>query len=286
MSSSIGASTINLASLFSSSSSKNASVSILEALYGGTPVSTTGTSQLDPIDALQAAQTNQKTDIAAEAKVPTVALQVAAFTKAVQSATSVKSLLSNPAFLKVFLTANGLGSQTGYTALAQQALMSDPTNTSSLANQLATTNSAWLSTVNTYNFSANGLKTIQSPSVISTIASGYAEVLWRQSLDAQTPGLSNALYFLANASTLTSADAILGNSVARTVVTTAFGIPAQIAYQPIQAQEQTISASVDFKKLSDPTYVQSITDQYLVQLQASASTSSTSSSSSVESLFA
>jgi hypothetical protein len=283
MSGSIGASTINYALLFPSSTATNAATNILSILYGGA-TSTVPTSTTDPITALKLAQSNQAADIATEAKQPQVSLQIAAFTKAVQTATSVNSLLQNPNFLNVFLTANGLGSQTAYTALAQQALMSDPSNTSSLANQLSTTNSAWLSTAQTYNFFANGLTKIQTPSVMSTIANGYAEVLWRQSLDAQTPGLSNALYFLANASTLTSADAILGNSVARTVVTTAYGIPLQLAYQPLQAQEKAITDNVNISKLQDPKYVQNITDQYLTQLQATSS--SVSLSSSITSLYA
>lgn len=278
MSGAIGSSTINYALLFQTSSSTSAADSILQALYGGTPASTTGTSSIDPIDALKLAQANQTADIANEAKTPAVELQVAAFTKAVQSATSVKALLTNPNFLTVFLTANGLGASVNETALAQQALSSNPADARSLANQLSTTNSAWLSTAQTYNFYANGLSAIQSPKVLSTIANGYAEVLWRQSLDKQTPGLSNALYFLANAASLTSPDEVLGNSVARTVVTTAFGIPLQLAYQPLQAQEQAISNVVDFTKLTNSKYVQSITDQYLVQLQAGASSSATSSS--------
>jgi hypothetical protein len=282
MSGAVGLTGINYASLFPTSSSSSAGANILSALYGGSSSSTSGTSSLNPITALQQAQTNQTADIAAEAKTPAVQLAVQAFTKAVDSATSVKSLLSNPDFLNVFLTANGLGSETSYTALAQQALMSDPSDSSSLANQLQTTNSAWLSTVQTYNFSADGLAAIQNPSVIAAVANGYAEVQWRESLDKQTPGLSNALYFLSNASTLTSADAILGNSVARTVVSTAFGIPEQIAYQPLQAQEQAISTHLDFSKLSDPKYVQTITDQYLAQTQLSNS----SSGSSITSLFA
>ena len=284
MSGAIGSSTINYALLFQSSSSTNAATSILQALYGGTQASTTGTSSLDPIDALKLAQANQTADIANEAKTPTVALQIAAFTKAVQSATSVKALLTNPNFLTVFLTANGLGASVNETALAQQALSSNPADSNSLANQLSTTNSAWLSTAQTYNFYANGLAAIQNPKVLSTITNGYAEVLWRQSLDQQTPGLSNALYFLANAASLTSPDEVLGNSVARTVVTTAFGIPQQLAYQPLQAQEQAISNVLDFSKLTSPKYVQSITDQYLVQLQAGASSSA--SSSSITSLIA
>lgn len=276
---------INYASLFPSSSAtaSSASQQILQALYGGGTSSATGTSSENPITALQIAQANETTDVANEAKTPTVQLAIQAFTKAVDSATSIKSLLSNPDFLNVFLTANGLGSETSYTALAQQALLSNPDDSSSLASQLQSTNSAWLSTAQTYNFYANGLSAIQNPQVLSTIANGYAEVQWRESLDQQTPGLSNALYFLANASSLTTPDAVLGNSVARTVVTTAFGIPEQIAYQPLQAQEQAISSHLDFSKLSDPQYVQSVTDQYLVQLQSS--DFSTASSSSLTSLF-
>lgn len=275
---------LNYASLFavSSSSTSSPAQQMLQALYGGTSGSTAASNE-NPITALQIAQANQTTDIANEAKTPTVQLAIQAFTKAVNSATSLKSLLTNPDFLNVFLTANGLGSEVNYTALAQQALISNPDDSSSLANQLATTNSAWASTVQTYNFYANGLAAIQNPTVLSTIANGYAEVQWRESLDEQTPGLSNALYFLANASSLTSADLVLGNSVARTVVTTAFGIPEQIAYQPLQAQEEAISSHLDFSKLSDPTYVQSITDQYLVQLQSSSSSSN--SNSSITSLF-
>jgi hypothetical protein len=279
MSGAIGSSTINYASLFpGTGSAANGATSILQALYGGAASSTTGTSSVDPITALKLAQANQTTDIANEAKTPTVEIQIAAFTKAVQSATSVKSLLANRDFLQVFLTANGLGAAVGETALAQQALTSNPASATGLASQLSSTNSAWLSTTQTYNFYANGLAAIQNPKVLSAITNGYAEVLWRQSLDQQTPGLSNALYFLANASSLTSPDLVLGNSVARTVVTTAFGIPEQIAYQPLQAQEEVISNALDFSKLKDSQYVQTITDQYLVQLQASASTSSASSS--------
>jgi Protein of unknown function (DUF1217) len=285
MSGAIGSNGIDYASLFpiSSASSNGVAGQILRALYGGGP-GLTGSSGVNPIIALQDAQANETTDVANEAKQPQVQQAVAAFTKAVDSATSIKSLLQNPDFLNVFLTANGLGSETAYPALAQQALLSNPSDSGSLANQLSSTNSAWLNTVQTYNFYQNGLAAIQNSKVLSTVANGYAEVQWRESLDRQTPGLSNALYFLQNASSLTSADEVLGNSVARTVVTTAFGIPEQIAYQLLQAQEQAISTHLDFSKMSDSQYVQSITDQYLVQLQSGSSSSA--SASSVTSLFA
>jgi hypothetical protein len=285
MSGAIGLVGINYSALFPiAQSNGGVGGQILSALYGGGSAASGGTSSVDPVTALQIARANEASDVKAEQNTPSVQFAIQAFTKAVNSAKSIQSLLSNQDFLNVFLTANGLGSETQYPALAQQALMSNPSDSNSLANQLRSTNSAWLGTVQTYNFFANGLSAIQDSKVISTIANGYAEVQWRDSLDQQTPGLSNALYFLANAEKFTSPDLILGDSVARTVVTTAFGIPPQIAYQPLQAQEQAISARLEFSKLSDPAYVQTITDQYLIQGQSGSQSSA--SASSVTSLFA
>ena len=120
---------------------------------------------------------------------------VAAFTKAVNSAKSVQALLANPAFQKVFLTANGLSDQIGYTALVTKALMSNPKDTGSLAAQLATTDTAWTSTVTTYDFYDKGLAAIQNPQVISTLANAYAEVTWRTSLDTTTAGPVQRIIF-------------------------------------------------------------------------------------------
>ena len=50
---------------------------------------------------------------------------VTAFRNAVANAKDAASLLSNPAVLKVLLTANGLGDQAQYPALAKKALLSD-----------------------------------------------------------------------------------------------------------------------------------------------------------------
>lgn len=229
----------------------------------------------NPIAALRIAQLNETQDIAAEARQPEVLRDVTAFTKAVQSATSVKQLLANPTVLKVLLTANGLGSQTAYPALARQALQSDPNDPNSLVNQLAPTNAQWLSVAQTYDFANKGLSIIQDPKVIGTLTNGYAEVLWRQSLDQQTPGLSDALDFIQNAKNFTSADQILGDPVLRNVVTTALGIPEQIAYQPLTAQEQAITSQLDIARLQDPEFVQTFADRYLTVLQANSGTGTT-----------
>jgi hypothetical protein len=247
---------------------------ILNALYG----STSGSGG-NPIQALQIAQQDQTQDIAATAAEPAVSRDIAAFEQAVATATTPAQLLSNPTALKVLLTANGLGDQVGYSALAQQALLSNPSDPNALVNQLSDT--TWLSVAQTYQFATKGLSVLQDPKVLSDIANGYAEVQWRQSLDATTPGLSNALTFLSEASTITSVDQILGDPIMRSVVTTALGIPEQIAFQDITAQEEAITSQVDISRFSDPNFVTSITDQYLLAMQQQ---SAGTTAASIESL--
>ena len=241
----------------------------------GTPARTAAAS--NPIVALKLAQTNQTKDIAAEAKDPQVATDIAAFKKALSGAKTIQSALSNPAILKVLLTANGLGEQLAYTGLAAKALMSDPTDSKSLANQLSSTNAQWLAVAKTFNFAKNGLSALSSASVQGTLANGYAEVKWRESLDSSNPGMSNALTFLDQASSIKDVDQILGDSTNRDVVLTALNIPLQIAYQPLATQEQAIKSRLDISKLQDPKFVQTFVQRYLLNKDVSATSSSTTS---------
>lgn len=229
--------------------------------------------------ALATAERNQSKDIAATAAVPTIARDIAAFTAGVAAAKTVTQLLANPAVLKVLLTANGLGSDVSYVALAQKALTSNLNDPKALANTLADSN--WKNTAETYQFASQGLAIIQQPSVIQTVANAYAEVQWRQSLDAAYPGLSNALTFRAEANTITSVDQILGDPVMRDVVTTALGIPIQIAVQPLDAQQLAITSALDFTRFKSPQFTEQFVQRYLV---AMAQNSSAASSPSLDTL--
>lgn len=261
-------------SLLFTSSSSDPTANLLNTLYGG--ASATGVSSgADPLTALTLAQKNKTADIATEAKDPSVARDIAAFQKGVANAKDITTALQNPAVLKVLLTANGLGSQLGFTALAQKALMSDPSDPKSLANQLSATNSAWLAVAKTYDFAKNGLAELQDPKVQAALTNGYAQTQWEQSLDQQTPGLSSAMQFQGNAASITSVDQILGDQVNRDVVLTALSIPLQIAYQPLDAQEKAISSRLDVTKLKDPHFVQVLTQQYLLNKAQTATSSGT-----------
>lgn len=246
--------------------------SLLDTLYGlgGQPTNASGQT---PVQALQSAEQNQTQDIKATAAQPTVQHMMAAFTKAVTSATSVSQLLANPTVMTVLLTANGLSDQTSYTALATKALTSDLTDPNSLANVLP--NTSWKTAATTYNFAAGGLSVIQKPATIAQITQAYAQTIWEQSLDASTPGMSSALAFRAQASSITSVDQILGNSTLRNVVTTALGVPQEIAFQSMNAQELAISSRLDVTQFKDPKFVENFIDRYLIANDATATASST-----------
>ncbi len=263
---------INYSLLFSGSASvSNIATSMLNAIYGGASVSTS-VSTGNPIIDLKLAQANEVKDVAKEAKKPEVARDIAAFQKGVANAKDIQTALKNPNVIKVLLTANNLSKYIQYPALAQKALLSDPSDPDSLANKLTDTNLR--NTTSTFNFAKNGLAALQDPKVIATLSNGYAGVMWRRSLDQATPGLSNALAFLSQASSIKSVDEILGDPVNRTVVLTALGIPQQIAFQELRAQEQAVASRVDISKFRDPKYVTSLTDQYLLTMQQQSRSSS------------
>jgi hypothetical protein len=248
--------------------------SLLDTIYG---IGTSSAGSTDPVQALQQAEQNQTQDVAMTATQPTVQTALTAFTRAVNSATSMSQLLANPAFMNVLLTANGMSDQIGYTALATQALTSNVSDSNSLVNQL--TDTRWKTLAGDYDFSSTGLASFQNPATIASIANLYATATWENSQDTVTPGLSNALAFKAQASTITSVDQILGNPMMRTVVTTALGIPEQIAFQDLNAQEQAISTRLgNVSQFQSPTFVTSFIQKYLIANAAATSSSASSSS--------
>ena len=173
---------------------------------------------------------------------------------------------------QVLLTANGLSKYIGDTTLVQKALLSDPHDPKSLASQMG--DYALLNTVLTYNFAQNGLKQLQDPKTIATLTSGYAEMTWRQSLEQATPGLSNALTFLEQASSIKSVNDVLDNMVNFLVVTAALGIPQSIVNQSQTAQQQAIRTRLNIADLQNPNFVTSLTDQYLLTMQEQNASSS------------
>jgi len=240
--------------------------SLLASLYGNASTRTRGTT--NPIAALTQARTGEAKQVAVIAAEPEVKRDIAEFTKALAAAKTPAELLANPVAMKVLLTANGLADQVPYKALATKALLSDGSKPGSLASQLP--NSRWLSANKAMSFATKGLTLLNDPKTLAAITNGYAEVLWRTSLDQTTPGLSKALDFQTRASTITSVDQVLGDPTFRDVITTALGIPKEIAFQEIPAQERAISNRIDLKHFKDSKFVAQFTQRYLIAAQQAA----------------
>jgi hypothetical protein len=271
---------MNYSLLFStdSSSTSNIAADMLSTLYSGaTTTASSFASTGNPLLDLKIAQQDQSADVAQEALQPQVSQAITAFKTAVANSTSIQSALANPDVQQVLLTANGLSSYIGDTALVQKVLLSNPADPNSLVNQLG--DSTFLSTVQTFNFAQKGLSELQNPQVVATLTNAYAEVMWRQSLDQSTPGLSNALSFLSQASSITSVNDILDNQTNFQVITTALGIPEDIVNQTQAAQESAITSRLDISQLQDPHYVTSLTDQYLLTMQENNQSSSSGGTS-------
>lgn len=270
--------------MYSSAAYVSALFSFQGSAFGGLGSLPLGLQSAAPSVTVLQAEAGRAKGIAAEAKDPTVSQDVAAFRRAVASAKDLKSLLANPQARRVLLTANGLADQLDYTALATKALLSNPADPKSLANQLI--DKRFLAIAKTYDFAKSGLSVLKQSKVLDTIASGYAEVAWRKSLDANTPGLSTALDFRQRAAGITSTLQILGDAMLRKVVTTALGLPLQIAIQPLEAQETAISSRLDVSKFKDPKFVDAFTQRFLTASAQNAADAGTPAATGLMALFA
>jgi hypothetical protein len=270
---------IDYSLLFSPSSSSASSINaaMLNTLYSGTSgrVTSRFVSSGNPLVDLKLAQKQEATEVALVKKQPVVQEAISQFKSAVANAPDLKTALANPAVQKVLLTANGLSNYIGDTALVQKLLMSDPSDPKSLVNKFG--NALWLNTVLNYNFAKNGLAKLQDPQTVTSLTDAYAEMRWRTSLDQSTPGLSNAMTFLSQASSIKSVKDVLNNFVNFVVVTTALGIPTAIINQGTSAQTAAIKTRLDVSRLQDRNFVTSLTDRYLLTMQMNKSTTATSS---------
>jgi len=83
-------------------------------------------------------------------------------------------------------------------------------------------------------------------------------------LNAATPGLSDALTFREMAGDIRSSLQILGDPILRRVVTTALGLPLQIAFQSLEAQQKAIDSRLDVTRFRDPKFVDTFSQRYLL----------------------
>lgn len=221
--------------------------------------------------ALENAEKNEDRQRDLIARDPIVKKELERYAKVVKEAETIDDVLDDPVARRVFLKANGLGDQENAVALAKKALKSNPADTDSLAHKLSSINGNWLSTVKKHNFHTFGVELLKLNISIAEVTSNYVGEKRLDMLDEQLPGLGSAILFKQIAASLDTPIKILGSALGREVVTTALGLPKQIALQSLEAQEKAISQRLDAKKLKEPEFVDKLVQRYLVQLNGGAS---------------
>lgn len=238
----------------------------LSALGGLLGVGTTTGTRNDVAGALLAlrqaqAKGAEARGVALEQKDPVTLTALAQFRRAVDGAKDLKSALRDPRVLAVLLPAMGLADQKDYPGLVQQALMADPKDTKGL---LASLDARFKAAATTLDLHAKGLAGLKDPKLLKTLSDGFLQYQYQTGLDDQTNGLSDALYFIKNASGVKDIYGILGNAVVRRVVTGALGLPLQMAIQPIDTQAKAITSRMKLEELQDPKKVQLLAQRYLM----------------------
>jgi hypothetical protein len=101
---------------------------------------------------------------------------------------------------------------------------------------------------------------------VKEISDNYVAEKRLDMLDQQMPGLGSAILFKRIAAKLDTPIKILGSALGREVVTTALGLPKQLALQSLQAQQKAITQRMDPAKLKNAHFADQIAQRYLIQL--------------------
>jgi hypothetical protein len=257
----------------------SASAALTTLITGGA-----GSVQSSPataVAALRSAQANEAREVARKAEEPQVQRELARFREVLARATSPEELLNDRVARTVLLTANGLGASVDAPGLARRALLGDYDAENHAAQQLREVTPAWLGTAQKYDFNLAGLDILRLESSIKEVETNYTNIRWQEDLERRAPGLSFAMTFIKTGANLDRAVEVLGNRVAREVITGAFGIPQQIALQPLETQVAVIERRIDVTRLADENYREDIARRYLIQRNAG-----NSGAGSIASLFA
>ncbi|TCZ59919.1 DUF1217 domain-containing protein [Roseicella aquatilis] len=252
------------------------SASLVSSLFGASSGTSSGSSSASALAALKAAQARgaEAKGVAQERKDTVTITALKQFDAALAKAKDVKTALQDSRVLAVLLPALGLSDQAAYPGLVQKALLADPKDTKGL---LASLDSRFKSAATMLDLRNKGLAGLRDAAVKTKLEDAYVQYQYQRGLDDKNAGMSDALYFIENASSQTDVYGILGNAVMRRVVTGALGLPSQLAIQSVETQARAIGSRLKLDDLRDPKKVQLLAQRY-VMTQASGTTSGASGS--------
>ena len=206
----------------------------------------------------------------------TIANEIKYFKSKVGNLKSVADLYKDQRLVNFVMKGVGLGDKSDMMGIFKKAMSESPDADTSLVNKLG--DKSWLAAAQTLKMDSTGVTTLQSAEMIDLLSKQYARSGYQTSLREKNSAVPLALYFKDNASKVTSYYGILGDSTIRKVVTTALGLPDELAYQPVATQAKAIQAKFDLADLQSPEKVERFVAKFLVMADAKNNVSSSSKS--------
>ncbi|HBA43169.1 MAG TPA: hypothetical protein DIT40_00540 [Alphaproteobacteria bacterium] len=205
------------------------------------------------------------------ARDPSFKNDIANFKTRVKEVEDVDDLLDDYRLLSTVLEAYGLESEINKRGFIKEILISDPTDPESLVNR-ANDNRYRDLAVDLRAYA--GVNTLKSSDFAAKVESRLTQIRFEKSLDAESPGIRQAIRFQQEAANIKSPFDILGNPILRDVALGATGLPLEIVYQTVEAQGRTLEKRLDFEKFQDPKYVDRVIQQYLISVDTAATANS------------
>jgi hypothetical protein len=171
---------------------------------------------------------------------------VKAFKEQVANVKTTDDLFKNRRLMSFVLTGYGLESELNSIGRIKGVMMSDLSKPTSIANILK--DRRYREIAGDLQMFRTGLETLKKSGTIDKLVDRYVSAQYELTISKDAPSLREARYFAKNIGKVTNVYEILGDIVLRKVVTTALGLPEQIAIQPVETQAELIKNRLDISQ--------------------------------------
>ena len=162
-----------------------------------------------------------------------------------------EQLVKDRRLLTIVTSAFGLDGEEKYGGKIRKILESDLKDPNSFANRQV--DPRFKQMAEAFKFKEFGSFYLKQNFFMNDVLNRYVRNEFEKSLGQKNPALREAAYFLRTIGDVKDTYQILGDKVLRSIVTTALGLPPEIANQSIEKQKALIDAKLDVKKFGNGT---------------------------------
>jgi hypothetical protein len=217
-------------------------------------------------------RTDEQTLVEKYAKTPAVQKDIDYYKANIQKVKSVDDLMKDHRLLKVVLSAYALDDDMKYPGRVKQILLSKLGDQNSLAAKMR--DPRYKQMASDLAIGDFGVSNLKSTTVVNKVIAAFKTNEYEKNLEQQNPALRQAAYFLRKIGSVKSIYDILGDSVLRSVVTSAADIPLLTAVQSLEKQTQVFDRAFDVKKVNDKAYVTKFIQKFLIKADSDAASQS------------